>query len=299
MALVQAGQGVLNGDAAIYAWQGEVGDWHARPVHLGWIGLANVLGALQLPVRAALDVCHVLIAALAVGGLARRSWLSALLAACLLLPLASWAEVDVPWAVAWLGAASLSGPVAALCLALSVSLSPTALLAVPALLALRPGQRWGLCLATGLTLLALTAVSGGLWWTGGRGVLTTAGHAGPAGLLALLDPVLLTALALGAHRLRWTWLWLLLPMLAPADVPGWLPLGLLAAREAVEPASRTWLALLGAWSLASWAGQGAEVRATERRIATLAQDPDPVLPESWSEQVRLSIAVTGEPYGLH
>ena len=143
---------------------------------------------------------------------------------------------------------------------------------------------------------ALTVGSPGEWWWGDRGVLhaprlpgRTAAAFGWSGAWAL-------ALLSGDRRL----LGLLPLLLAPPDVPTWVPWGAASARSLPALSWGRGLALgallLGLWGLAERRSRvGSEDRVLRAVVAQL--EPGDVLEAPWSWGARASVLATGDPYG--
>lgn len=337
-----AGAGFANGDAAVYAAQGWAGDLGQRVVHVGWIAAAVALAPLAgeaLP--AWMDGVTALFAALSVAATARlagvldRSPLVAAVAtAAVVLPLASSAEVDVPWFALCALAATAPRAGGALLVAGAVLVSPTALLALPWLavtrwrVARRRGELEPLLDVAALVLAAVAAVacltvgSAGAWWTGERGVLTSTHtmvkaawflHAVPLGLV----PLALLAVANDRRGCAADGVALLagLPLvLAPPDVPSWLvPAGACAVLAAGARGAPRWgfrrvagvvtVAVL-AWDVlaagATWAAGRERVTREVGVIGAVLADlgPDDALVAPWSWGTRASVMHTGDPYAL-
>lgn len=293
--LALGGSGTLGGDPVVYAAQARAGDLWSRPVHLGYLALANALAPLAGDALLRwLDAVSALAAAavvLAVG----RTTASALVAAAVVLPHAPFAEVDLVWValLAWVPA--VRPAVGAALVALAVAVSPVALLALPWLLATTRDARP--LAGAAVAVLALTLVSGGDWWIGDRGVLTGA------------------ALAPGRVAERWAWAlpWLGLPLyrgpagpllstlplwLAPPDVPTALVPGLALASGVRRASMLAWAqAAVGAFALASTT---ASVRAEDRLLREVAAElgPRDGVVARWSDGVRISAFATGDPYAL-
>ena len=299
--LLGLGSGPANGDAAVYAWQADNGVLTERTVHFGYIVMGWCIGS------DALDVVNVLAAAGLCLGAARwaESWVAAAVVGAAVLPLASFAEVDVPWAcaVSWV-LASQSRWAAALWTGIAMSLSPLTVLALPWIVLTR--REWPIAAAAVATVAALTIVGAGDWWIGGRGVLN------PHVLLP------------GRTLQTWLWFtpWLALPIavaarpkseglalipliLAPPDVGGWL----LGALFLGEWAARGWqdsrpgkglLIAAAAWGLFLQNTEIRRIRAENKAIAAVVErlGPDDGLEASWSVGVRASIAAGKGPYGL-
>ena len=325
----RVGSGFLNGDAAVYAAQGWQGDAFGRDVHLAWTGLAVALApgvGPSLPL--ALDVVTLAAAVgavLAAAAIGRRRGgggvMPALGAAVAVWPWAPFAEVDVPWTAAGIAAVAVASPaIASVLVALAITLSPTALLALPWVLA---GRRWALgredgagfvAVAAGVAVLGLTVATGGGWWSGDRGVLS--GLSGPSvrGLGVL--PVLVVFLPWGEGLLaagNLAWAACVLPLVfAPPDVPAAMVLGpTVGAVAAVVRASAPnlprlrWAPLLVAFAYAAFRAEAeasrrvAEVREETRVIAEVAAElgPDDSFVGPWTWGARVAVAATGDPYG--
>jgi hypothetical protein len=317
LGIAGSGAGFRNGDAACYAAQAWAGDLSERTIHLGYLAVAALLAKLAGPaLPTALDLLSAVAAAsavLAVARIASRSGgsavVAALVAAAVVLPEASYAEVDVVWLalVAW--AAAVEDPRAsAVFVGLAVTVSPTALLAVPFVLAVR--REWMPGLGALVAVIALTLVSRGDWWAGDRGVLgasldpgrtvgmwawQAAQWAGPVAMLVSARP-----------RDRWIVAAAVPLVLVPSDVPGWmvpgLALAIAAANAELPERVRGAFALAGAatlaWSVVTWWDQGVRIRAENAAIAAVAANLQPrdgvIAPWSWG--TRLSVVVTGAPY---
>lgn len=306
--------GPLNGDAAAYAAQVDSGALTERWTHAGYVLAASLasrgaslLGA-PLPSPLLLDLGSMFAAAMLVlwassaaereGGDGR---LAALCVAAVVLPHAPFGEVDLPWAA--LALLSQAAPAA---FALAVAISPTALLALPALCAARlaDGARVRALLAAALlSVLLLTILSQGAWWTGDRGVL----RAGP----------LMPGRSLGGLLLHVPWLVVLsspraslvtlssgIPLLlAPPDVPVSIFLSSLVAARASRSSSpllRPAIVL----QIAIAIGQGAmaahtlrEEQAVLRQVARTFS-PGRGLVASFRWGARASYLISGHPYGI-
>lgn len=271
------GSGPLNGDAAAYLVSAPTDRWtHAAYVLVGQ--------------RVGLDALSLLAAVVAVAAGSRADPRRALAAAAVVLPWAAFGEVDLPWVAAMLAAAAWRPALAAV----AVAISPTALLALPWLWA-RDRRAEG-PIAAALAVAALTALSGGAWWTGERGVL----GAGPwmvgltAGRVALHLPWALILTDLRSVRS----LPALLPLvLAPSDTPAWLLPGLVVASRTRAPRWAVGLQLAGA-VLALGARAAAvrgETEVVERVAAELRPGDGIVAPWTWG--ARVAVARTGDPYG--
>jgi len=272
--LYGTGFGYLNGDAAAYAAQGWDADLAQRTVHLGYVALATALAPFAgdaLP--AWLDGVTALAAAAAVlgagaiaGRLDRPAWPAAGVMAIAVLPWASFGEVDLPWVALMVWAAAIrSSRWASALVALAVTLSPVALLAIFWVWAVRSHLYWfgtskektagfldwdrGEWLIAGVAIaavLVLTLVSGGDWWVGERGVL----HAPSPRILRAVQAFAAEAVPWwGTPLLLWGWvaggapgLLMTVPLLlAPPDTHA----GLLLAASLGPPASRGVTSLKG------------------------------------------------------
>ena len=296
-----SGSGPVNGDAAVYLWQASNEVFLERTVHLGYIVLIWAIG----PDASDLLTC-VSAAGLCLGAARwRQSWVAALIVGAAVLPLASFAEVDVPWAcaVSWI-LASKRRWVAAGWAAVAMSLSPLTLLALPWVLTQR---RDGWILASSLfSVWVLTVVGSGDWWIGGRGVL----HGPPllpgrtAESWLLHAPWL--ALPLAWSRALPPQILAMLPLLlAPPDVGGWL-IGALClgglASESTPQRSTAAAVLLAtcAWGLFLRQEALHQTRTENAQIAAIVEQMGPTdgLVSSWSVGVRASIRAGQGPYGL-
>lgn len=305
VALVFVGRGYLNGDIAAYVAQGWSGDLANRFTHVGYTGLATVLAPLagrELPV--ALDVVNVVAAGLACAFATRltrhaRGWVG-LAAACIALPWAPFAEVDLPWIAAVLGAA-VGVPGSA---AVAVALSPTALLALP--WAAWHRRHLGPLLEGTLVVGVLTLASHGAWWWGPRGVLTPhpwliGRNLGnwlvtvPWWLVVTGRPPRMVGPVLAVSPL----------LVAPADVPTGVLVAVIATAAALQPTRTRHLRALALAIVAVGAWQATRARAdrvaTEHRaILTVLRRFDPgdglVAPFTWG--ARAAVIATDDPYGL-
>jgi len=251
-----------------------------------------------------LDVVHAAFGAGAVVAVVRIQGQEAAgwLAAAAVLPIAAFAEVDLPWIALLLAGLAGSGGWTAMCVALAVSVSPVALLAVP-WAACRGQPRWVVGGAS-LAVVTLSAYSGGDWWLGDRGVLM-----GPAPLIgrtlaAWAANVAPVAVAVGVLGMSWRTALLLPLLLAPPDVATW---GLIGCALVAEGPARPWslgLRVLVAGQLGLSTGAlvatHRSVRADTRLVEKTAADmgPDEGLIAPWTWGVRVSLAATGDPYGL-
>lgn len=293
--LALGGSGTLGGDPVVYAIQARSGDLWSRPVHLGYLALANVLAPLAGDALLRwLDAVSA-VAAAAIVLLVGRSTTSAVAAAAVVLPLAPFAEVDLVWVALLVGAPHAPPAAAAALVALAVAVSPVALLALPWVVATARDARP--LLGALLAVAVLTVATGGAWWTGDRGVLTA----------AVWMP--------GRSLEGWAWAlpWLCLPLyrgpagpllatlplcLAPPDVPGWLVPGLALAREVrgAPPLAVAQAAVAAVALAATTAGVRAEDRLLRRVAAELGAGDGVVA--RWSDGVRISAFATGDPYAL-
>lgn len=291
-----AGAGPRNGDAAVYLFQALAGDWSERRVHLPWLiaatGLVRGWGPVALDVASAF-----LLAATTVWvgksvpeapGRAAAAFAAAAFAA------ASFAEVEPAWVCAVVVAAFTRFTVVGL--ALGILVSPTAVLAAP-WVATRTGLRpvlFGVGLGVGLA----TAFSGADWWWGDRGVFTAPlPNIGSCFLrwLMALGPLCLLGVDRGVAASA-------LLLFGPSDADSWLICAVaLAGRSGKAPVFR-WVVLAGfVWGLVSWHALVRNVRAENAAIASLAasMEPEDGVIAPWSVGVRVSLQVTGEPYGLN
>jgi hypothetical protein len=314
IAALAVGSGPINGDAAVYAHQASEGDFSQRWVHLGWVGLLYLVSLTGLDPGLAADMLTVgaAMACVAIAGhLASREErgspaMASVLVGGAILPVASWGEVDLPW-VALVGlTVALEAPfVTGLAMAAAVTLSPAALLALPWVVG-RKAPDWAAVLGAMVAVAVLTVVSGGEWWSGDRGVLTGAAL-DPIGWLRRWSAVLTMTLvlALPAGKSSWTLLLLAPLVLAPADTAVWalgvLAIGSLTTFHVHWRAAR-WSAVV-AFALvgvAGWSGQWSRVdqdRLFVEDVVGRFSDRLPVEAQ-WTMGVRLSLASTGDPYGL-
>jgi hypothetical protein len=303
-ALAAAGAGPFNGDAAVYAHQAMRGDLSDRVVHVGWVALAACIFPLvgdALPwvldmVVGGAAACGVALVCARSGGVA--GWC----AAAVVLPVCAFAEVDLPWAVLVLAAAVAPPGLASLAAAAAVAVSPTALLALP-WAALHRRDPWPVVGGVG-AVIALSLGSSGGWWIGERGVLTAApprpwGAVGAWGRAPwwLVVPA---ARMVPAHAA------LSLLLLAPADVPAWCFVGLalsLSVDGHTLGRSRLrwgWLAsVVGVAVVALWVNRAQVVRVNQdiQEMAAMLT-PSDAIEAPWTIGVRVSLALTGDPYAL-
>jgi len=309
--LAWVGQGYYNGDIAAYCAQAWSGDLHDRVVHVGYTTLAWALGVISgraLPWS--LDVVNVLCAGLGAAAatrLADRTGDRAavgLAAVALLLPWAPFAEVDVPWiALVLAAAAGLPGAAAA-----AVAISPTALLALPWVAMRRGGP--GPLIEGALAVAALTALSGGGWWWGDRGVLQPRPLLIGRNLGSWLATVPWLVVLTGSLRPLPRSLGGLAPLLlAPADVPAAPLVSIAAVAAALDHRARDDLARTARVGALVWLVVGGVV-ATERRAERVAEEHVTILrvlrrlapgdglvaPFTWG--ARAAVIATGDPYGL-
>lgn len=296
--------GELGGDPAVYAWQAAHGVLGERTIHVGYVAILALGEQIGLSASLGGDLLTVLSAASIVVGAARinaeaPTW-AALGAAAVVLPWASWAEVDLPWVAALVLA--IGDPRGrALLVALAVSLSPTALLALPwaaVLMGWDRGRLRDLLAPAILTVLTLTVLGGGDWWWGDRGVLA----APSPRLLRSASRWLFEGvpwLVVAATGPRVAWLATLPLLLAPPDIPAWLPLGLTAAMS-LRPGTLTAVLLAGQLLVAGTQHHARRERllADAVEIATLAEelDPEDGLVAPWTVGVRVSLIREGDPY---
>lgn len=309
--LLFVGGGPRNGDVAGYLWQVSAGAPWDRATHAGYVGLASPVVALLGPGRGplALDLLSVGACVLAAAAWGWRAPTAGFALAAVLLPVAAFGEVDPVW-LACLVVASGSGTVAAAALvALGVAVSPAALLGLPWLCVAR-GRDAGLLVATAATTVAvLTLASAGAWWVGERGVLASDWSSLPrvpgAWLLHLAWPVVLASAPAGDARSAGREAASLAPLLLlPADVPGWVLVGVAAARRLTDPPSRGVVLAVAAQAVLAlwWAGADRarfvdDNRAIGAVATTLDPDRDGVI-APFTTGARLSYARTGDPYGL-
>jgi len=340
-----AGAGFANGDAAVYAAQGAAGDLSQRVVHVGYVAIAAALAPLagdDLPRW--LDAVTALACALTTLGAGRLAatygrppWVAAAVTGAMLLPIASSAEADPLWVAPIVWAAAVRTPWrAALLAAAAVPISPLALLGLSWVWTIRwtrtvtqgpktvrawmdaPNPTANLWFAALVTVLVLTIVTGGAWWTGDRGVLSApwprpwrvaqawAAHGVPwwsAPLLAmgwvigggpgLLAPWPLFLAPPDAHT--WPLFTVSLALIASAGV-GWL---LSISRQA----TLALVALAAVDPVLGWVRHERHldgVRADEAAIRDVlaGMGPNDGLVASWSWGVRASVRATGQPYAL-
>lgn len=338
LTLPLVGSGTLNGDAAVYAAQALSGNFHERTVHLGYIGLASLLGsALGSRLPLGLDLLNLLSAVGAAAILARISsrrghspWMASAVFLVVALPRAPFAEVDLPWVtLALLALLPRSPLLAALSLVGAVFISPTALGAIPFLVWFRVQEREeepsprvylreGLALVAGavIALGAFTAWDASDYWLGDRGLLRGSGQAPwrtfETWVSRLLLPGVLVPAVLGWSRGGLGGLLLLTPylLLTPSDVPAWL----LAAAPLALSAAEGWASAgmrMRRLILVGLLGQGGlslrQLQAEARRVQEVAaftsslaarMSPEDALVAPWGMGVRVAISASGEPYGL-
>jgi hypothetical protein len=144
-AALLAGNGPAGGDAAVYIEQARAGAFDRNPVHIGYLLLARAalavhddLLAMDLLSAASLVVLAVGAARLARDLAGEGTGVAAVSCMALALPLAPFAEVDLPMAAAMCGAMVVDGAIPALLLtAAACAISPGALPWVPAALVAR------------------------------------------------------------------------------------------------------------------------------------------------------------------
>ncbi len=334
-ALVHVGGGPVNGDAAVYQYQAARGILDERTIHAGYVAIAAALqplagGSLGVALDALGCLCLGLFA-WAAGRLAERAGgdgrAAALYAGAALVTFAPFAEVDLPWGAA-LAAGTAAGPLwlAGPLLALAVSISPIALIALPWAAWTRGGgtragwTRGWMAAALGLVLWApLLVWCWADWWGGPRGVLATQPPSswvrlGLQWIRQLLLPGAMAALLAGvAHAERRHWIAAGLAglpaflLVRHADVPGWIPLALVAA-TLVGIGARRWpwspallwipLALQAAAGLWQTERRYQEVRRDNDRVEALAAEApeDAAVAASWTWGVRYGVLRTGDPY---
>ncbi len=263
--------------------------------------------------------------------------ISAVVMAICVVPFAGHAEVDLPLAALLVWAAAVRDHRAAAALtAAAVLVSPVALISLPWLLAVRPrprvqrpsvqaGLRYtrtpgqasasrDILLAAAGTVALVSLLSMGGWWTGERGVLTGSLPRPDRTALAWLRYGLPIA-ALPAAWLAWrndhrfALLWALPLLLVPADVVAWLPASASLALAvgmgwSLHPSWQwLWTTLLGIQMgvaglslLSSWD----RVTLANSRLEQIAAyiEPTDGIVAPWHLGARLSILVTGDPYGL-
>lgn len=317
LAATGTGLGFRNGDAAAYVAQAWAGAVEERLIHVGYLAIAVLIAPVvgeALPMT--LDFVSVLAAGTvvaAMGAMAARRGESALLVAlatgAVVVPEASFAEVDLPWVALLVGAAWVRSTVACAALVVwAVAVSPVAVLALPWIALERRRDPVAIAVGGGVAVLGLSLLTGGEWWSGDRGVLTVSlapGRSAEAWLAhaAPVVPLMLVVAAVG-DRLRRVTMAVTLPLvLAPPDIPAWLPLHVaVAAGIGARPTRWAWAAALvavvlgtGAWSL-----QARRVRDEDRviRATVAAMSSEHALIAPWSWGVRASVIATGDPYAL-
>ena len=308
------GLGFSNGDAAVYAAQAWQGDWTARWIHVGWVGLASLLAPLvgeDLPL--ALDLVTL---SFAVGGVVLAAQIaaakggSALVAAfgfaIAVLPEASYAEVDVPWIVLLLGAVVGRRTITTLTVVAAIAVSPTALLGLPWVLALRGrGRRAEVIAGAAGALVVLTVASGGAWWMGDRGVLHAVLSPWRSAERWIFEGLQFLPFVLG-WGMASAWRapsWALAAVLAPADVPSWvLAKAAVSVEAGTAPRFGRWcfgllFVAIGLFSVVDRRHRVVYEAALVRQVAdTLAVEDTLTAPWSWG--VRIAVTKTGNPYGL-
>ncbi len=308
------GAGFANGDIAAYVVEAGGHGPPERWTHVGYWAVARVMapmaGAQLAPWLDALNLMCAAVVVLAAARLAERQggsgWVASLGAVAVVLPMATWAEVDTPWlALVMLAAAGSPWWVVA-----AATVSPVALLAVPWLTQVRPDRRRDLWLAVAIAVGALSLVSLGGWWFGPRGVLMgPLPRVGRASLAWLnhLPWLLLPAALWGvrAHARPGPWLALLPLLLAPPDVPAWsvggLALAVAAARAPVKLPVWSAAGIPVAIGLALWASvqHTRQIRLDSALVQRVAAQlgPDDGLVAPWTWGARVSVARTGTVYG--
>lgn len=315
IAWIAVGSGPINGDAAVYAHQATNLDFSQRWTHLGWVLLLSVshLGPIPAGVVADLWVvasavgCVVVAARLAREREDGAVVMAATVAGLVVLPVASWGEVDLVWVVLVALSAMVSSSIgSASAMAAAVSVSPTALLALPWLVFRRDTNTaplWG----AGLAVFAISAWSAGAWWTGDRGVLM-AGSSEPFAALRRWAPLLVlpwvASWPRGGQSLRAL---LLLPLLlAPVDTASWAMMGVAAAAAATGVGGRNKYTRIGALAifalvaLHGWSTRWDRVVRDREFVGEVAKSlgDATALIAPWTMGVRISIAVTGDPYDM-
>ncbi|MBT3219329.1 MAG: sulfatase, partial [Proteobacteria bacterium] len=328
IALFGVGTGFQNGDIAVYVHQALEGDFSQRVIHIGYVFVASVLGNLagdRLPL--VLDLVNVGCGIAIVYGVVQLAGredvyrgLAGLAAAIALLPVISWAEVDLAWLalVLWAAAIPIDG-LGALFFAAAICVSPAALLSAPWLAWAK--HRQSNVNSTIVVLLAGAALAamvlglgwGWEWFWGERGVLTGSAPLPwiTASRFALALPFLFVALALPTwirQRESYGIIWTLPVLLAPSDTAAWvlvaIPLCLAVAHARLLPLSLrrpAQLVLLAQLLLSghAWWTTRQRVVAEREAIEALAAKVGPRVgvQAPWSWGVRLSLAATGDPYG--
>ncbi len=338
-----AGTGFSNGDAAVYAFQASRGDFSERLVHVGYLAaawlVAQVAGAhLALALDVVMALCAGGVVALTAHLASRLKGapsLAAWGAASVVLPLASFAEVDLPWVLCAVGAAAVPSRVAAAGLvAAAIAVSPTAALSVGWVVVVRamiaaeqagnrdafPHHARAEARVIGVGALvavaALTIGTEGAWWTGDRGVLSGP-HLAPdrtlhAWLTGAANAGLVLAAGIGALRSHRGGRMLLAAaplLLAPPDVPAWVPCGLSVVLVASYAPSMAGLGRALAWagvaaavvlSIGRWDATRVRIQGEERMIQSVvdALGPDDLVVAPWSLGVRTSLAAVDDPYAL-
>ena len=230
VATLASGQGLVNGDQAVYLWEASQSGGPIRWTHVGYIFLLRVLPQLS---SSGADYLSCVFFGGSIGLFAWRemsrghSQLASIYLVFMVLPWAPFGEVDTAWFFLAV-LAVLAPPVWGFLFAgLMVTVSPTALAGIPVLVWWRRDVRW---LGAAFATLVLIVVSSGDWLWGTRGVLTGGWLSMPGRqlqslmfpifALVLLSPwATLQALLLGGVGL-----------MAPADVPGHWWAGLVFAR---------------------------------------------------------------------
>jgi hypothetical protein len=293
LGVLVSGHGYLNGDAAVYAAQGWQGDVWSRPTHAGWAAICTLLAPVagtSLP--QALDL---LVAVCAAGlvAMGARTVNGGLIAAGFVLPWCGFAEVDLPWMVLVVVAAYVPGWAASACLlALAVAVSPVALLAAPWVVVQRRDPR--VLVGPVVAVAGLLGVSQGEWWTGHRGIAQAPRLPGRTLLAWAWSGVAVVALTKDRRLLAFAPL-----LLAPPDVPGWVLVGVVAAREG---SFAPWARGIGLAALLTGLWRLEDRRATVARedavLRSVGLQPGQGIEAPWSWGARLSVIHTRTAYGL-
>lgn len=324
--LLGVGSGFANGDAVVYLHQALDLDFGQRSTHLGYIAMAAPIGLLLGERTAlALDIVTVVMSAVSVAmmtsvasRLGREPAVSALVMAATLLPLTSFAEVDTVWFAALVASLLTESRKMRLVLVMfAISVSPVALLALPWAISLRtalstPGKssqhKVDFVVGALLAVAILCLVSGGEWLTGDRGLMS-GGSVRLAATIkawshAILLPGILVAATVGILS-KPRYLLLLLSttplLLAPPDVPGWIPTASVLALMAADRKRLAIMALLIAQfvlQVSEWERCRARVVQETTIAATVAAQLglNDGLVAPWSWGVRVSYLRTGHPY---
>jgi hypothetical protein len=292
------GKGFANGDAAVYWHAGSQLDFTERSIHLGYLVVA---AGVRSPL--ALDLVSVAAAAATVVAAGRHggwSWFASAIVGCAVVPYAGYAEVDLLWTALLAWAVIAPARVGAALVAVAVSISPTALLALPIVVdQARPKAVWLLMGALGMVSL-LTLVSGGDWWFGDRGVVaygvdvgTTLGRSWRYMPWICMIPVLW-------HRPSRLVSGLLL-VAAPSDAACWALLAMAGSTAVPIRGRMLWLwpqVALSAWLMLS--ERGRVISETNEIAASRDQvDAYTLVVAPWSYGVRWSILGGSGPYSEH